>query len=219
MTGRDIFKIWAPVGARWVDWVRPVPFVAIDNEDFKLFNVGNFSIPTINYIDKLQEDTAIIVDLPSYYSVNEGIALSKIGYRPIPIYNGTNEQEGSMPTVDNHSVELALIWGALEIEKTEIKNEAPPVFLVDTNRMNRLKMNASIFDNSWDIYDQDIPSADYFLKNGISRIIVRGDKIQRDFCKILYKFQKKGIAILFTKGYEEPKEVKLKKPHYKKYDD
>lgn len=27
MLGRDVFKIWAPVGARWVDWVRPVPFV------------------------------------------------------------------------------------------------------------------------------------------------------------------------------------------------
>lgn len=27
MTGKDVYKIWAPVGARWVDWVRPVPFV------------------------------------------------------------------------------------------------------------------------------------------------------------------------------------------------
>ena len=34
MIGRDIFDIWAPRGAKWTQWVRPVSFVAI-NEDFK----------------------------------------------------------------------------------------------------------------------------------------------------------------------------------------
>lgn len=218
MTGRDIFKIWAPSGARWVDWVRPVPFVAINN-NFKSYTVSNFSVPEINYIKEAKDDIAIIVDLPGYHSVNEGIALGKMGFRPIPIYNGTTEQEGAMPTVDNNTAQNSLIWGASELQKLEIKEDAPPVFLVDSNRMNRLKMNDSVFDNSWDIYDQDIPSAEYFLKNGINKIIVRGEKIQRDFCKILYKFQNKGIKILFTDGYEEPEVVKLKKPHKKKNDD
>ena len=30
MSGKDIFTIYAPNGAKWTDWVRPVPFVAID---------------------------------------------------------------------------------------------------------------------------------------------------------------------------------------------
>ena len=93
----------------------------------------------------------------------------------------------------------------------EISNDAPPTFLLDSNRMNRFKMNVSVFDNSWDIYAQDLPSAEYFLKNGINKIIVRGEKIQKDLRKILYKFQKKGIKILYTNGYEEPKGVKIKK--------
>ena len=46
MTGIDIYKIWAPTEAKWVDWVRPVPFVGIDNnlkwvhkpEDFSIQN-------------------------------------------------------------------------------------------------------------------------------------------------------------------------------------
>ena len=30
MRGKEIYKIYAPEGAKWTQWVRPVPFVAID---------------------------------------------------------------------------------------------------------------------------------------------------------------------------------------------
>lgn len=211
MTGKDIFKIWAPVGAKWVDWVRPVPFVAI-NEYMKSYEIYDFIISNINYLSEIPENTAIIIDLPGCDSIKEGLAIAKLGFRPIPIYNGTNEQEGAMATVDNHAIEIGLIKGAIELEKLKISDVAPPVFLLDSNRTNRFKMDISVFDNSWDIYDQDIPSAEYFLKNGINKIIVRGELIQKDLSKILYKFQKEAIKILFTNGYEEPKEVMIKKP-------
>ena len=214
MTGKETFKIWAPMGARWVDWVRPVPFVAIDNPS-KTNSIMNFTIENINYIE-LQTDIAIILDLPDYESIKEGIVLAKLGFRPIPLYNGTDEQQGAMALVSNHGIENALIWGAYELQKLKIADDAPPVFLLDSNRIHRFKMNVSVFDNSWDLYDQDIPSAEYFLKNGISKIVVRGVTIQKDLVKILYKFQKKGITILFTDGYEKPKEVSIKKPP-KKY--
>lgn len=194
-----------------MDWVRPVPFIAI-NKDSRICEVSNFSIPNVNYIKEVQLDTAIIVDLDGNDSIKEGLGLAKIGFRPIPIYNGTNEQQGAMATVNNHAIEAGLIKGALELDKMNISYSAPPVFLLDSNRMNRFKMNLSIFDNSWDIYDQDIPTAEYFLKYGINKIIVRGDKIQKDLGKILYKFQKKNIQILFTNGYEEAKEIHIKKP-------
>lgn len=211
MTGREIFKIWAPTGAKWVDWVRPVPFIQI-NDNLKIYENIDFTIPEINYINNLYKDTAIIVDLPGNESIEEGIALSKIGYRPIPVYNGTKEQEGAIATTDNHSIEVGLIWGASELKKTQISDNAPPTFLLDTNRMNRYKMNVSVFDNSWDIYDQDIPSAEYFIKNGIDKIIVRSQSMQKDLKIILYEFQKKGIKIFFTKGYgEEPKKVTIRK--------
>ena len=31
MTGREVYEIWAKEGAKWTDWVRPVPFIAIDD--------------------------------------------------------------------------------------------------------------------------------------------------------------------------------------------
>lgn len=91
MINKDIFRIWAPIGAKWVDWVRPVPFVAI-NKKSKAYVIENLEITNINYIVNLQDDTAIIVDLEGNRSIEEGLGLAKIGYRPIPIYNGTIEQ-------------------------------------------------------------------------------------------------------------------------------
>ena len=210
MTGKDLFKIWAPIGAKWVNWVRPVPFINI-NEQFEGYESGEFVIPKINYMSKVKLNTAIIVDLPGNTSIKEGLAIAKFGFRPVPIYNGIDEQEGAMATVDNKIVKIGLIKGALELKKMQFDKDAPPVFLLDSNRMNRYKINPSVFDNSWDIYAQDIPSAEYFLKNDIRNIIIRGNCIQKDLKKVLYPFQKKGINIFLIDRYENLERVKLKK--------
>lgn len=215
MTGKEIYKIWAPSDARWTDWVRPVLFVSI-KDSHRSSIAYNFMIPSIHYFSKLPANTAIIVDLPGYHSINEGIALAGMGLRPIPLFNGTNEQTGAMALVDNHVIEDALIWGAAELEQLTILPGALPVFLLDTNRTHRFKMNVSVFDNSWDLYDQDLPSADYFQNHGIHNMIVRSEKIEDDVAKILYKFSGKGIKIFFTNGYEIPKEVKVRKPGKRK---
>lgn len=210
MTGKDIFKIWAPVGAKWVDWVRPVPFIGI-KEKTKLYTVTDFIISDIKYINKLDENTAIIVDLPSSDGIKEGLGLAKLGFRPIPLYNGTNGEQGAISILNNQEIETDLIYGALELKKIHIRDDAPPAFLLDSNRTHRFKMNVSVFDNSWDIYSQDMPSVEFFKQNNINKIIVRGEKIQRDLKRILYKFQKENIQILLTNGYEEPKKVTIKK--------
>ena len=172
MTGREALEIWAPAGAKWTDWVRPVPFVAIDHSE-TIRVQAKFNIPKIIYISELQANTAIMADLPGHDGIKEGIALAMSGWRPIPLYNGTNGQPGAAALVDNKGIESALIWGAAELQKINIPNNAPPAFLLDSNRTHRHKMNPSIFDNSWDLYYQDIPSAEYFLQNGINRIIIR----------------------------------------------
>ena len=221
MTGKEVYKIWAPAGSKWIDWVRPVAFIAINDRSqihptgSRIHPTGSLTIPGINYLSKVQENTAIILDLPGCDSIKEGIALAGLGYRPIPIYNGANEQQGAMALVNNHTIESALIWGAIELEKQEITSNAPPAFLLDSNRTHRFRMSVAMFDNSWDIYDQDMPSAEYFIENGINKIIVRGNTIQKDLYIILYKYQKKGIVIYFTHGYEEPKVTVIKQPAHR----
>ena len=59
MTNKEIYKIWAPNGAKWVDWVRPVPFVPIKNDISNYINY-NFLIPKIDYINNASKDTAIL---------------------------------------------------------------------------------------------------------------------------------------------------------------
>ena len=214
MNAKEVFKIWAPSDAKWTSWVRPVPFVSIDANN-RICEYCDFKVPKLNYIEKVLPNTAIFVDCQGHKSINEGIALAKIGYRPIPIYNGTIEQKGAMATVDNFIISYALEKCAPLLKEIDIAYDALPAFLLDSNRMHRLKMDISVFDNSWDIYHQDIPSAQYFINNGVNKIIVRGEKIQKDLSKILYGFQKKGITILFTNGYDKPKKVIIKKKFFK----
>ena len=211
MTNKDIFKLWAPINAKWTDWVRPVAFIELNHLTEINFH-HKFEIPNINYIDELASNTAYIIDLPSYDGIMEGLGFARLGYRPIPLYNGTNPQSNAMALVDNKGIQDALVWGALQLEKMEINENALPVFLVDSNRLLRFKMNSSVYDNSWDLYDQDLPSYEYFLKNGIDRIVVRGEALQRDLKRILYKFQKNGISILLTNGYEKTKKIHIRKP-------
>lgn len=211
MTGKDTFKLWAPAGARWVDWVRPVPFIAMESA-CGLAQTTDTTLPSILYVEKPQEDVALVVDVPGAEGVKEGLALAQMGFRPIPLYNGTNAQQGAMALVDNHPIETALHQGAQVLEKLTIPPNAPPVFLLDSNRTHRYRMDASVFDNSWDIYEQDMPPAQAFLSAGIGKIIVRGKTIHKDLRIILHKYQKKGMAILFTDGLGPPQKVTVKKP-------
>lgn len=210
MTNKEIYRVWAPLGAKWVDWVRPVPFVEMDRYK-KGYSFTNTNIPPAHFIETVEEDTAIIVDLPGAESVLKGLALAKLGFRPIPIYNGTIEQDGARATVDNQSAGVALRWGTSFLAQMDIPKDAPPVFLTDRNRLQRFKMLESLFDNSWDVYPQDLPSAEYLQQNGIRKIIVVGDSIAKDLKKILYPYQKKGLVIYWTKGYEQPQKVKIHK--------
>ena len=210
MTNKEIYKIWAPDKKRWVDWVRPVPFINIDDSSSRKEFI-DYRIPSINYLKELLNDTALIIDIPGIDSIKEGIALARLGYRPIPIFNGTDPPIGTISTTNNQIIKPLLIWGAFELKNIKLKNDAPPVFLLDQNRLNRYKRNNGIFDNSWDIYDGDLPSPKYLLENGINKIIVRSNFQAKDLRKILYKWQKNNIKIFFTNGYEEPKELKLKK--------
>jgi len=210
MTGREAFEIWAPAGKQWVDWVRPVPFIGVQ-AGTKTYQISGANVPVFEFpVQKSVQ--AVIVDLPGAESVMAGIALAKLGYRPVPIYNGTIEQPGARATVDNQSVGMALLWGAEYLLQIPIHENAPPAFLTDSNRMHRFKMEASLFDNSWDVYPQDLPSAEYFLEKGIHKIIILGEALSRDLQKILYDFQRKKIDVYITNGYTEPRKLKVRRP-------
>ena len=209
MRGKEIYKIYAPVGAKWTEWVRSVPFVAIDT--YNRQPIVDWMDRKAMFLKEYQQDTAIFIDLPGKESIELAIDLAYIGYRPIPVFNGTDEQQGSQAIIDTYLIESCLINASEKLKNIQLKNDANPAFLLDSYRTNRYRAKESIFDNSWDLYKQDIPSADYFKQNGITKIIVVGDTIKRDLKKIFLKFQEKGIQIYITDGYLFPKKVILTK--------
>ncbi len=215
MTEKEIYRIWAPSGKKWTDWVRPVPFAGA-KLCTKEYPQTQFTIPRTDYIDETFAGAALVVDLPGVAGIKEGIALAQAGYRPVPVYNGTIAQKNARFTVNNDVIIYGLIHGAKYLSQIEIAPDALPVFLTDRNRLNRHKMNVSVFDNSWDVYHQDLPSADYFIENGIRKIIVIGEKVSPDLQKIFYGFQKKKIEIWHTNRYHKAVKVRLRKPREKR---
>lgn len=209
MNGKEVYKIYAPKNTKWSEWVRPVPFVAIDSNNRHL--VDNWVNRKIVFIDNYENNTAIFIDLPGKESIEFGISLANIGYRPIPVFNGTNPQKNISAISDNSHLESALINGAIKLRNINLNKNANPAFLLDYYRTNRYREKESIFDNSWDLYNQDVPTADFLKANGINKIIIVSSSIQHDLKKMFLKFQRSGIKIYLTNGYSEAKEITLRK--------
>lgn len=209
MLGKDIYKCWYKENNKWCKWIKPTLFVDLDNQILK--NVVDYEIPHIYYIDKLRDDTAIIIDEDGDSSIKEGLALMNFGYVLVPLFNSPYPLPNSKSLVSNLSIATLLIWGGTILKDKTVSDVAPPVFLLDKNRLNRYHKDKSIFDNSYDIYSQDLPSSNYFKNNGIKNIILKSDKINPDLNEILNKYRKNGLNILYTNGYETPKKAKLKK--------
>lgn len=214
---KQLYEIWAPRKKRWTGWVRCVPFLMEEKNGGTYCEQPFYHKQTkVSYIENSKKDTAIIVDLPGAESVLEGLKLAKTGFRPIPLFNGTQRQKGSRATVDNEAIKRALKEGAEELLSADIEDDAAPAFLLDRNRLQRYKIDVTVFDNSWDIYHQDLPSAEYMIQCGIKKIIVVGTDVARDLKKILYEHQKKGIVIYHTNRYETPKKAVLSKPVFER---
>ena len=209
MLGKDIYKCWYKENNKWCKWIKPTLFVDLDNQILK--DVVDYEIPHIYYIDKLRDDTAIIIDEDGDSSIKEGLALMNFGYILVPLFNSPYPLPNSKSLVSNLSIATLLIWGGTILKDKTVSDVAPPVFLLDKNRLNRYHKDKSIFDNSYDIYSQDLPSSNYFKNNGIKNIILKSDKINPDLNEILNKYRKNGLNILYTNGYETPKKAKLKK--------
>ena len=110
------YKIWAPDNALWTKWAKPVLFASLMSwkDDYAL------DIPEINWISSAQRDTMVIVDLPGKKGVEESLALARRGFRPVPLYNGVNDEK---PVAINSAanVSTANADGALNTADREAK--------------------------------------------------------------------------------------------------
>ena len=136
------YRIWAPDNALWTQWAKPVLFSqAMHGSPQEL------TIPGVKWAPYSDGRTALFVDLPGKRSVLEGLALARMGYRPVPLYNGVyGAGEGTM-AVDVTPVAKALYQGADYLRGLRIREDAPPVFLLDAARMKGPARQPGRYDN------------------------------------------------------------------------
>lgn len=201
----ETYKIWAPEDSVWAPWAKPVLFI---NQPIK--SNCNMEISNLTWEQTVDNHTMVIVDLPSYSGVVEGLALARLGFRPVPLYNGVNGPSSSIIKVTD--IVRALFEGAEELSTYSIRSDAPPVFLLDSNRMTTGGKRPGIYDNRWCVFPQDMPSASFLSQKGITKIIVRSDSIRNDLSHILLRYQEQGIDIYLSNEKEGEKKVNVVKP-------
>ncbi|WP_020621196.1 hypothetical protein [Paenibacillus daejeonensis] len=201
------YKSWAPPGVVWTQWAKPVLFMRPPDTDWIAL-----AELRITYVERAQHNTMLIVDLPEMAGVEEGLALARMGYRPVPLYNGVRSPKPNAAVVRVERLVKALYHGAELLGGLGLSPTAPPVFLLDSNRMQGTGRRPGQFDNRWCVLPQDMPSAAFLRKQGIERVILRANTVENDLSHILKRYQEQGIKIYQSRGGETPKETTITKP-------
>ena len=191
----ETYKIWAPPNVFWSQWAKPALFAGMANSDHAAPMSAELS--DARWLISVDPRTAIIVDLPNKLGVEEGLALARLGYRPVPLYNGV---DGPNAIVNVKPIAAALLSGADILRGLFVRDDAPPAFLLDAGRMASGGKQPGKYDNRWCVFPQDMPSADCLLERGIERVIVRSQVTRVDLNHVLRRYQDRGIRIFLCDG-------------------
>lgn len=132
MTKEEIFDAWAPEGVEWSAWAKPVLFAQWPDTVTPPATTPEWPQPNYLWLPQAGGRTAIVIDLPAVESVRTGIVFARRGYRPVPLFNTSH---GPSPVVEIAPLVLELGRGARLLQTIPLAANAPPVFLVDANRM------------------------------------------------------------------------------------
>jgi len=195
VTGQECFDVWAPAAAAWSAWAKPVLFAQLAARAWTMPAEGDTPAPFDVFWAPSAGRTAIIVDLPGVASVTVGLALAARGYRPVPLYNTSF---GDAAVVDAEAIARELLRRTAWLQGISLAKSAPPVFLLDANRMSPAVLPApGRYDNRWIVFPQDFPSGSYLRANGVSDVLlVHGDKgVQDDLSHVLLRWQQLGVKL------------------------
>jgi hypothetical protein len=216
MTPEQLYAIWAPPESIWSPWVLPVPFAELTCRDVAtLPQVPQYSLDWIRGEEK--HNLAIVADLPGADAIHYGLVLLELGFRPVPVIDGSpGPSLGAMippdlsvsargalrspSVVDMRGLLLALCQGARPLQQARLAPDAPPIFLLDSKRMIGVPyFDEMAFDNRWMVFPQDFPSARFLLARGIKKVVFVHDTFltqpEEDLAHTLLRWQEEGIAV------------------------
>lgn len=196
MDKHRLYECWAPAGALWSDWAKPVLFAHWLGSDPVPLS-GPF--PEVTWAPPADGKTALVLDVPGPQGVLLGLALAAIGYRPVPLYNACPPPPLAQGLVDVHSTLAALAACARPLAELHLPNDAPPAFLLDANRrFGAAPATPGAFDNRSVCFPTDFPSANFLLAHGIQRITLvqlLPDQPQQDLAHTLRLWQQAGLVL------------------------
>ena len=217
MNNEECFDVWAPELNPWSRWAKPALFcgptvpapgqpAATGQPSAQVMVPGAATaVPAapaapdidVSWVQDPRPRTALVVDLPGVASVRAGLALARRGYRLVPLFNTT---VGPSPVIDTASIAAELMKGAEELRTISLPPDAPPAFLLDSERTRPSTPPApGRYDNRWIVFPQDFPSANYLQAAGIGEILL----VQReaaapadDLAHVLLRWQQAGLQLL-----------------------
>ena len=195
MTKEEIFNAWAPEGAEWSDWAKPVLFAQWPDDVTPPATMPQWAQPNYLWLPQASGRTAVVVDLPAVESVRTGIAFARRGYRPVPLFNTSY---GPSPVIEIAPLVLELGRGARLLQAISIASNAAPVFLIDANRMQpAVAPGPGKFDNRWVVFPQDFPSAAFLRSRGVADVLLvhSAARAQEDLAHVLLRWQQGGLRI------------------------
>jgi len=232
VTKEAVFETWAPRESVWSRFAKPTLFSFMDDEQMH----GSMEMEK-DWGVALERETALFVDVAGREGVAIGLIAAERGYRPVPLYNACpfpfsdlypanditsiltvpRPESLSAPTaVEVVPIMASLYEGAGKLAQFQIQATAPPVFLVDANRLGHVYfVPEGWFDNRSMLSALDLPSADLLKERGLKRIVLvqTSAKPQRDLLFILIEWQTQGVQMMWQRPWEAwgPKPIVLKR--------
>jgi hypothetical protein len=189
----EAFAIWAPDGALWSEWAKPMAFVQA-GDMMAADPVPDSALPGWPGPD--ERGSIVIVNLPGAAAVYAGLSLAERGFRPVPLFNGT---DGPAAVVDVSVIARVLAGGAARLKRTVIAANAPPAFLIDSRRGGTADaVRPGAYDNRWVVLPQDFPSGALVASRGFTTAALIQDgtlAIPEDLAHVLRRWQESGIRI------------------------
>ncbi len=211
MTREEWFATWAPDDSLWARWVRPVLFAQFDPAALEAWPAATPSqAPALS---AGEGSTAVVLELPGPQAVGYGMRLAHAGYRPVPLFNGS---DGPAPLIEVRPIAQALLVETPVLAGLALPPQAPPAFLLDSRRMQGVP-HAHVYDNRWVMLPQDFPSATMLRSHGIERVVLVQEGARApaaDLAHVLRRWQEGGVALrlLDIARGGEAVELEVKKP-------
>jgi hypothetical protein len=194
----EIYSAWAPFHGIWSPWVKPVLFAHLS--EASTVDAGlDPTMEDLSFLKGFKQSTALVVDLRGARSVNVGIALTSIGFRPVPLFNAIPSPV-PWASVDVRPTITALTAGAEVLISLNLPTDAAPAFLLDYNRTKGpAVVEPGYFDNRSISLPTDFPSGNFLRSRGIECVVViqsMGFTPEADLTHTLLRWKEAGLEIL-----------------------